>query len=540
MGWRSALVIAACLAAIAAPWPSVAQVNEAALRSLDWAPDPLERSPRLLGMGRLTLAADLHNRLSLWEFAGNPTGLAEAESVTTFEYRPVVRHSSVLHDLTEGSPRERQELSATQLRQVIETWRRQPGSAAYGAVAELASLQVDRPYAAGVERRGRFRVPAIGGAVNGRMPWLKSDRFDFAMRLEYRLEFQDDDYFEFLRLPQGEYLGQESPIVPPPDLFSPDRVEISGVRGGAGVSMRVTRDIKAAIGYDRAKIKVRSSQIGLRSTSKIDEDRPFDIGQASLVGRLGRNLEWVADGRAWRSASEEFFFWTISAGQTQAPLSGSGKRLDRDERGTSLRARVRWLSGPLEVGASFGTSFRRETVTPWFPRNPGDKAGFNDFLGEVGTRVNADTLILPPRVVATEVDERGYEVAGGVSWHLSGGRGVVGAEAHRRQGSRDLSLVPRGPEPSGWDVRAGAEYRCNAALLARAGGGFGIDDGDDLTADNERRNAIATAGFGHQPVGSRWSVDAGYAHEWVRSDYADPLHTRGSHHHLALQMRWQF
>ena len=538
--WMSAIVAVACLATAAGPWPATAQVHEDALRSLDWAADPLARSPRLLGMGRLTLADDLHNRLSLWEFAGNPTGLAEAESLTTFEYRPIVRNSSIVHDASVGSSRERQELSARQVRHLIETWRRQPGRPAYGIVAELATLETDRAFAAGVERRGRIKVPAIGGAMNARVPWLKSDRFDFAMRLDYRLEFLDDDYFEFLRLPQGDYLGQESAIVPPPDLFSPDRVETSGLRGGAAVSMRVTRAIKAAIGYDRAKVKVRSSQIGLRSTSKIDEDRPYDIGQASLAGRLGPNLEWVADGRAWRASSEEFFLWTISAGQTQVPLSGSGKRLDRDERGTSLRTRVRWMSGPLEVGAALGTSFRREIVTPWFPRNSGDPAGFNDFLGEVGTRVSADTLTLPQRVVFTQVEDRSYEFAGGVSWHLAGGRGMVGAEAHRRKGSVSLSVVPNGPEPSGWDVRAGGEYRLNAAFTGRAGWGFGIDDRDDLAADDSRRTAIATAGFGHQPVGSRWSMDVGYAHAWGRSDYVDPLHTRDSHHHLALQMRWQF
>ena len=73
----------------------------------------------------------------------------------------------------------------------------------------------------------------------------------------------DDGYFEYLRLPQGDYLGQESGIVPRPDLFTPDRVETSSLRGGVAFSMRVMEGIKAAVGYDRARVKVRSTLLDL-------------------------------------------------------------------------------------------------------------------------------------------------------------------------------------------------------------------------------------------------------------------------------------
>ncbi len=539
---RSALVIAMCLGTLAGVPRASAQHLDAALRSLDYAPDPLARSPRLLGMGRLTLAADPHNRLSLWDFAGNPTGIAEADSVTTFEYRPVLRSSSVLRDIPAGSSsfRERQELSARQVRHGIETWRRSPGSTAYGMMAEIATLQVDRPFDGTIERRGRFTLPAFAGAANGRVPWLKSDRFDYAIRLQYGIEVFDDTYFEFLRLPEGDYIGKESAIAAPPDLFTPDRVETSDLRGGVGVSMRVTRDIKLAVGYDRARVKVRSTLEGLRSTSKVDEDRPFDIGQASLVGRFGRGLEWAADGRAWRSHSEEFYFWSISAGAIQAPLSGSGKRLDRDEKGTSLRTQVRWTSGPLQLGAGFGTRFGRTIVTPWYPRNAGDEPGFNDFLREVGSRVGADTLTLPASVIASQIDERSYELSGGGSVSLPGGRGVIGAEVHRRSGRTDEASTAGGPQPRDWDVRAGGEYRLSATFLARLGWNYGISDRDDLGSDDASRSAVATGGFGFQPLGSRWSLDLGYAYEWVRADFVDPARSRGAHQHLAVQMRWPF
>jgi hypothetical protein len=156
------------VAAAAAP-PAQSQIYENTLRALDYLPDPLARSPRLLGMGRLKLADDLHNRITLWDFAGNPAGVASAESVSTFEYRPTWRSSS---SLTRDAGGEREDLAASQSRHAIETWHRAPGTTAYGLVAEIATLQVDRPYGEAVERRGSFVVPAIEGTVNGRVPWI--------------------------------------------------------------------------------------------------------------------------------------------------------------------------------------------------------------------------------------------------------------------------------------------------------------------------------------------------------------------------------
>src|SRR5262245_30117081 len=186
---RSAIVMTISLVVPCGTLPASAQQYEASLRSLEYAPDPLARSPRLLGMGRLSLADDLHNGINLWDFAGNPTGIAEAESVSTLEYRPSTRSSSGVSEIFGSSPvRERQQLSARQSRHALETWKRSPGATGYGLVAEVASLQWDRPYSAGLEQRGKFTVPSLGLAVNGRMPWVPSTRFDYALRLGYSLE----------------------------------------------------------------------------------------------------------------------------------------------------------------------------------------------------------------------------------------------------------------------------------------------------------------------------------------------------------------
>lgn len=530
-----------CLGVPSGAFPAAAQQYEASLRSLDYSPDPLARSPRLLGMGRLTLADDLHNHITLWDFAGNPTGIAEAESLTTFEYRPGTRSSTALRDLSSAPPpRERQQLAARQMRHGIETWKRAPGEAAYGLLGEVATLQWDRPFSGAVEQRGKFTVPALAGVVNGRLPWVPSSRFDYALRVAYSRESYDDLYFDFFQLPQGEYLGRPSAAAPPPDVFTPNHAEVSNLGGGVAISMRVTPGIRAAIGYDRARAAVRSKNEGLRSTSRTDERRPFDIGQASVVGRVGEHLEFGADGRAWRSESEEFFFWSVSAGPTQEPLAGEGKRLDRKEEGTSLRTRARWVDGPFELGAGFSTSFRRGIVTPWYPVNDGDLPGFNNFVDQVGFRAGADTLLLPARVQFSQVEERGYQIVGGGSWRLPGRRGSLGAEVHRWRRHIDQRSVGAGPEPTGWDVRAGGEYRCSAAFLARAGWSYGLSDRDDLTADNTYRHTTATTGFGYQPVGSRWSVDLGYAFEWVNPDFPDPVRSRETRQRLALQTRWPF
>jgi hypothetical protein len=523
------------LAATAAA-PARAQVYENALRALDYLPDPIARSPRLLGMGRLKLADDVHNRITLWDFAGNPTGVATAESLSVFEYRPTYRSSK---NLKFDAGLEREDLAAGHTRHDIETWHRSPGTTAYGLVGEIATLKVDRPYGENVERRGSFVVPNVTGIVNGRVPWIKSNRFDYALRLGYGREFVDDGYYEFFRLPQGEYLGRNTAIVPPPDLFTPDESQTKEIIAGVALSARVTPAIVAAIGYDYAAVKQRSTLEGLRSTSKVDEDRPYNLGQASVIARIGPNIELGADGRAWSTDSEQFYFWSISAGPTTEPLSGSGKRLDRQERGTTLRTRGRWVSGRFELGAGFGTAFRRTIITPWFPQGPGSPAAFNDFLDQVGHRVGADTLMLPERVSFSQVEERAVNGLVGGTWKLPGDRGLVGVEYERGQIHVDQPGVG-GSNPTVWEVRVGGEVRCGESFLARAGFDYGIHDRDDLTADNASRGTIATAGIGYRPVGGRWSADLSFANEWVRADYVDPAEPRGTNRQMSLQLRWPF
>ena len=118
---RNAMLSMMCLMALGPARPVLAQ-NETALQGLGYLVDPIARSPRLLGMGQLKLVEDRHNSLALWDFAGNPTGIAEAESISTFEYRPMVRSGTVFGDVPAGAPlQERQELGTHQTDNVFET-----------------------------------------------------------------------------------------------------------------------------------------------------------------------------------------------------------------------------------------------------------------------------------------------------------------------------------------------------------------------------------------------------------------------------------
>src|SRR5712691_10655041 len=88
-----------------------AQFFEPALRSLDLSTGPVARSPRLLGMGGLSLAVpDRDASINLWDFAGIPVGLASDDTTSTLDVRPGTDALSSVTRLSSG--RERQNLAA--------------------------------------------------------------------------------------------------------------------------------------------------------------------------------------------------------------------------------------------------------------------------------------------------------------------------------------------------------------------------------------------------------------------------------------------
>src|SRR5213594_1558731 len=122
MSPRYGVRIGAALVSVLVSWAAVssvsAQLYDEARQLLDLFPDPIARSPRLLGMGRLTfLFDDRRNRITLWDFAGNPTGVLENDSTSTVELQPTTAAISSLHDVAgNGRLLERQDLAAREIR----------------------------------------------------------------------------------------------------------------------------------------------------------------------------------------------------------------------------------------------------------------------------------------------------------------------------------------------------------------------------------------------------------------------------------------
>src|SRR5258706_4590221 len=80
-----------------------AQFFDPALHSLDLSTGPVARSPRLLGMGGLSLAVpDRDASINLWDFAGIPVGLAADDTTSTLDVRPATDALSSVTRLSSG------------------------------------------------------------------------------------------------------------------------------------------------------------------------------------------------------------------------------------------------------------------------------------------------------------------------------------------------------------------------------------------------------------------------------------------------------
>lgn len=527
------------LALLSVAVPASAQFYDDARTALDLSLGPIQRSPRLLGMGRLTLVADdPHNRIQLWDFAGNPTGILEDDSVSTFELRPGTASASQVHDLVSEPGRERQDLAAREARLGFEAFRRTEGTAAYGVAGELASLRFDRPQDDFTERRSRLSLPSVMPVLTGRMPFTESGRVLYSARLFYAGESGEDEFRDFTHNSAGDYIDQDGTLLGPPNLFTPESRHVRSEGGGLAVAWKAFPWVTAAIGGDLVVHDIVSSNTADRHSSEIADKRPYLLGQATLIGRVGDAIEWGIDGRRWNASSEQRWLFTISAGaETNGGLAGRGKLLDRDEIGSSMRSRVRWTVGSFEVGAGLGTFYRRVTETP---PDASDLTSFNHFRNVASYRVNADTLDLADSVSYERNDERNWDGGFGVAWTLLDGRATWGAEYHVGRSAIDQITSGHGPQREGGDIRTGLDWRFNRAFSARAGYQYGWDDLDAETQQNERVSQTVTVGAGIRPAASRWSFESGYAIQWTQADYDDPTSPRSSRQQLATQIRWAF
>jgi hypothetical protein len=523
------------LAAFVAARPAVAQLYDDARRAVAFAPDPIARSPRLLGMGRLVyLLDDPQNRISLWDFAGNPTGLMEDDSTSIIEFMPATAATSSVSDIPgPDRMRERQTLAAREVSFGYEAWHRARDGATYGAIGDLGLLRTDRPFSADLERRVRFTVPRIMPVINGRMPYLLTERLVYAVRFIYQYESADDRLRTIVRNPAGDYIDLDGITVPDVDFFTPNQHSVRTLGGGAALSYRFG-STTVAVGHDQIGSLVKGRNEASRYLSETRENRPYGVWQGTAVGHIG-GLEWGADAQSWKANSKASWVFSISTGSASTPLAGRGSLYRRSEEGRSLRGRARWKLGSFELGG--GGGFERREIDIVAPLAT-DSTSFNRFRNFVFLVPSADSLYLPDSVTSNRFEQQAWTAGGGIGWTRADGRWMAAAEFHRSSAEVDAVLSGRGPNPASWDLRTGVECAVNPTLRLRAGYIHRWTDRDELTANSEFLANAGTIGLGIAPSAVRWSIEGGYIHEWERADFGDPGSPRTNRNQLAVRVTW--
>lgn len=553
--WTLCVLATACLTS-----PAGAQFVEAARTPVELPPDPIARSMRLLGMGRLTLLQDRDNHIELWDFAGNPVGLYDADSNSVLDVRPATRSSSSVRDFADFYGQGELQTSASHDSRVqVEAIRRPGEGTVYGVVGELNELHSDAIYSVDSERRSLISnplaIPVITGKMPFRLPFLNEEHMRYALFGVFGYENMRDDYQRLSRNAGGQYVDHDGTLLDPPGTFTPDEYFVQRNGGGLGVSYRPPSGaLTAAITGKVVSNAIEGKNEGNRYASETRERRPIFSGQGTLVGRLGKSIEWGADGQAWSASSQSTWVYSISPqggpGPQRPPLAGRGDLSKRKENGTRLRLRGRWFSGANELGASFGTESRKVVVTP----SPlSSSSSFNSFRYVVYSTPGAvDTTALPDDVLSSNTQQRNWEAVGGLSRQFR--RGVAGVEYHyvRRvtdqktgQGAileefLDAPQILVTTKAATWDVRGGLEYRWTEVLTLRGGYSYRSEDRNELVQADEYIYNTATGGFALHPPGVRWSFEAGYAFEWSQADYGAPERPRATSQHLGTRVRWDF
>jgi hypothetical protein len=376
-------------------------------------------------------------------------------------------------------------------------------------------------------------MPVIAGTI----PYLKSGKWSYGLNLLVGRWTNTVDYHGLVTNTSGEYIDRDGTLLGPPDVFEPVDSHVTARSIGAQLAYRAASWLTAAAGGNFTSADVIGRNEGPRYASEVSGSRPYALGQGTLIGHIGKSLEWGADGRLWTSNSQDNWAFTVSGGIGNNPLDGRGKLLERDEKGRSVTGRARWVSGPFEVSVGGGTSYRQSIITP---PDTSDRTSFNYFLSTLSEQTAGDTLTIPDSVSYNDIELRSKDFGGGISMQLPKHRGLIGVEYHSSVDDRVQSISGHGPRREIWDVRTGIEYRFNPIFTGRAGYRYTHDDHDALTLNNETLGNAMTLGFGIYPAGATWNVEAGYVYEWLKADYGDPGQPSAQRQQLAAQVHWNF
>jgi len=532
----SCLFVAALFAlTFGAATASAQYYYDSALHSLELSSGPLVRSPRLIGMGGLSqVIPDRNASINLWDFAGMPVGLAEDDTASTLDIRPGSDGLSAIAHQPNGL--ERQYLAASSSHAQGEgVYRNHESGSTFGVVGDLSGLSWDVPYATTVEVRQHLLHPQITPILGGILPRFFDRHLAWAGYLRFRDETIENNFRSIVSNAAGDYINLGGAELPPPSEFNPTQTNVNSIAYGLSTAYSIGKVTRLGLGIEHENNDIKATNDLSRSSSEISESRPFWIGHAALVGRLGKSLEYGIDGIGRKANSEQDWRFTTSAGVGGIPLSGRGNLLTREEKGSELHTRARWTRGRAMFAGSFQTSATDITIDP---PNANDATSFNHFLNEAFNRAGADTLALPDSVVHYESKSRAYGWGGGASYRF--GTSVLGAEYNWVRDVGSTLALGSGPRYLAWDVRVGYEHPLGEQLKGRLGYIHRWVDQDDYTANNEYKSNTMTVGLGYAPPLSSWSLETGFQLEFRNPDYADPTDSHQSRQKLAAEVHWAF
>ncbi len=512
-----------------------AQYYEPAMRSLDLSTGPLARSPRLLGMGGLRLVIpDRDAGINLWDFARLPVGLSEDDTASTLDVRPGTDALSSVRRLPAG--RERQNLAArTTSTQVEGVYRSRESGSVFGVVGDLSGLRSDRPYSTLVELRQGVSHPEVMSILGGKLSRPFGGHLHWATHLRFRSETVQDRYRSIVSNSAGEYVDQSGAQQPPPGEFTITDINVNTMAFGLSTAYAIGQRTRFALGIERENNPIKSTNDQLRSSSEVREDRPFWVGHAALVGRLGTTFEYGVDGIGRLSNSEADWRFSTSAGVGADPLSGRGNLYTREEQASELHARARWSPGRATFAGSIETAASKVLIDP---PNANDHTSLNRFINLAFNRTGSDTLAFPDSIVHSESRRNAWGWGGGASYRF--GRTTIGSEFHWSRDVRSTTVLSSGPRRVAWDVRTGLEHPLGKLMSGRLGYAYRSVDEDEYTAGNEFIGNAVSIGFGYRPAGASWSLESGYVIEFRNQDFTNSADERQSRQNLAMQLHWAF
>jgi len=530
---------ASCLAALLAglalgATTASAQFFDPTLHALDLDTGRLQRSPRLLGMGGVSLAVpDPNLTLSLWDFGQIPVGLATDDTSSTFDLRPGTDALSSTRARPQGETR--QDLAArSTLIQMEGIYRNHETGGMFGLVGDLSGLRWDRPFASTVEVREGLTHPQGMPVVGGTLPRFFGGHMGWAAHMRFRAENVEDHFRQIVSNAAGEFIDLSGGQLPPPGQFGPTNIDVNTVAYGLSTAYPVTAHNRLALGIEREANRILATNALPRSSSETREQRPYWIGQAVLAGRIGA-LEYAANGIGRLSNSEEDWRFTTSAGVGGIPLTGRGNLLTRKEKSSEMHLLGRWHAGRAIFAGSVTTAANNTTIDPPHANDP---TSFNRFLNEAFNRPGADSLAFPDSVVQGESRRRVFGGGAGFSYRL--GRTLLGGEFNWLRDVQGTTVLGVGPRRKTWDLRAGLEHPLGKQLTARLGYARRHVDEDDFTAGNEYNANAFSTGIGYAPAGAGWWFESGYVLELREADFTDPTDPHQNRQNLAVQLHWTF